>query len=193
MRRCPRSTLSTHRRTRRRAACAPAFAARPRARSMAGGLTRTYHVYLPAGDPQTPMPLVFVHHGFTMSGQQMFDITELRGARRRREDRARVPRRSGRPADDRRTVERRHRRLLEHRPARHRTLPATTSRCSTRSPPTSPRISASIASTCSSPGFSMGGYFSHHAGCMRPRHPRRSRRTPVAPTISRRARRRRSR
>lgn len=42
---------------------------------VAGGLTRTYQLYLRPGDPQTPMPLVFVHHGYTMSGQQMFDIT----------------------------------------------------------------------------------------------------------------------
>lgn len=42
---------------------------------MADGLTRTYQLYLPASDPRTPIPLVFVHHGYTMSGQQMFDIT----------------------------------------------------------------------------------------------------------------------
>jgi polyhydroxybutyrate depolymerase len=40
------------------------------------GLDRTYIVYLPQDvDPQTPVPLVFVHHGYTMSGQAMFDIT----------------------------------------------------------------------------------------------------------------------
>jgi polyhydroxybutyrate depolymerase len=40
------------------------------------GLDRTYIVYLPmSGDPQTPAPLVFVHHGYTMSGQNMYDIT----------------------------------------------------------------------------------------------------------------------
>ena len=39
-------------------------------------LDRTYIVYLPAGgDPQTPMPLVIVYHGYTMSGSIMFDIT----------------------------------------------------------------------------------------------------------------------
>ena len=39
-------------------------------------LDRTYIVYLPANDdPQTPVPLVFVHHGYTMSGQNMYDIT----------------------------------------------------------------------------------------------------------------------
>ncbi|MCX5742322.1 MAG: hypothetical protein NT062_07485 [Proteobacteria bacterium] len=43
----------------------------------AGGLTRTYLVYLPAGSsPTAAMPLLFVMHGFTMSGQSMFDVTE---------------------------------------------------------------------------------------------------------------------
>jgi polyhydroxybutyrate depolymerase len=38
---------------------------------------RTYLVYLPASlDPQTPVPIVLVHHGYTMSGQAMHDITE---------------------------------------------------------------------------------------------------------------------
>ncbi len=42
----------------------------------AAGLERTYIVYLPEGhDPAKPLPLVFVHHGYTMSGQAMFDIT----------------------------------------------------------------------------------------------------------------------
>lgn len=38
-------------------------------------LDRTYIVYLPDVAPITPIPLVFVHHGYTMSGQNMFDIT----------------------------------------------------------------------------------------------------------------------
>lgn len=43
---------------------------------MAGGLDRTYIVYLPEGvAPSEPVPLVFVHHGYTMSGQNMYDIT----------------------------------------------------------------------------------------------------------------------
>lgn len=42
----------------------------------AGGLERRYHVYLPAAaSPKAPMPLVYVHHGYTMSGDLMFDIT----------------------------------------------------------------------------------------------------------------------
>lgn len=42
----------------------------------AGGLSRTYLAYVPANlDPATPVPLVYVFHGFTMSGQEMHDIT----------------------------------------------------------------------------------------------------------------------
>ena len=40
------------------------------------GLDRTYIVYLPEQvSPTEAIPLVFVHHGYTMSGQNMFDIT----------------------------------------------------------------------------------------------------------------------
>ena len=40
------------------------------------GLDRTYLVYLPqSADPTRPIPLVFVHHGYTMSGQNMYDVT----------------------------------------------------------------------------------------------------------------------
>ena len=43
---------------------------------MIDGLRRTYTVYLPPdADPTTPLPLVTVFHGFTMSGQNMVDIT----------------------------------------------------------------------------------------------------------------------
>ena len=43
---------------------------------MAGGLTRTYLIYLPATPtPTTPIPFVYVFHGYTMSGQEMHDIT----------------------------------------------------------------------------------------------------------------------
>jgi len=40
------------------------------------GLDRTYIVYLPQGvSPSTPVPLVFVHHGYTMAASDMYDIT----------------------------------------------------------------------------------------------------------------------
>lgn len=40
-----------------------------------GGLARTYRVYLPPGTATDRMPLVYVHHGYTMSGAAMVDIT----------------------------------------------------------------------------------------------------------------------
>jgi polyhydroxybutyrate depolymerase len=40
------------------------------------GLDRTYRVYLPAASPTTEMPLVIVHHGYTMSGEKMVEITD---------------------------------------------------------------------------------------------------------------------
>jgi polyhydroxybutyrate depolymerase len=41
------------------------------------GLDRTYLIYLPeAADPNVPLPFVYVFHGFTMSGQNMYDITD---------------------------------------------------------------------------------------------------------------------
>src|ERR1700690_1640992 len=43
----------------------------------AAGLDRTYTVYLPPSvDPATPIPFVAVFHGYTMSGSEMFDITQ---------------------------------------------------------------------------------------------------------------------
>ena len=42
------------------------------------GLARTYLVYLPPGmDAATPLPLVTVFHGYTMSGQDMVDVTHF--------------------------------------------------------------------------------------------------------------------
>ncbi|MEO7109535.1 MAG: PHB depolymerase family esterase [Polyangiaceae bacterium] len=44
---------------------------------MVGGVKRTYLTYLPtSADPKKPLPFVFVFHGYTMSGQQMHDITQ---------------------------------------------------------------------------------------------------------------------
>jgi polyhydroxybutyrate depolymerase len=43
-----------------------------------GGAKRTYLVYLPAGvDATAPVPLVLVFHGYTMSGQAMVDTTDF--------------------------------------------------------------------------------------------------------------------
>jgi polyhydroxybutyrate depolymerase len=44
---------------------------------MVAGSNRTYEVYLPAStDPTTPMPLVYVFHGYTMSGDAMVSLTD---------------------------------------------------------------------------------------------------------------------
>jgi polyhydroxybutyrate depolymerase len=41
------------------------------------GVSRTYVLYEPPGiDPDQPVPLVLVFHGMSMSGEEMFDITE---------------------------------------------------------------------------------------------------------------------
>jgi polyhydroxybutyrate depolymerase len=41
------------------------------------GIERTYHVYLPErASATTPIPLVMVFHGYTMSGDKMHDITD---------------------------------------------------------------------------------------------------------------------
>jgi polyhydroxybutyrate depolymerase len=41
------------------------------------GLKRTYLIYLPQSlDPAVPVPFVYVFHGYTMSGQEMHDITQ---------------------------------------------------------------------------------------------------------------------
>jgi polyhydroxybutyrate depolymerase len=44
---------------------------------MAGGMERTFIYYAPASlDPEAPAPIVIVPHGWLMSAQQMFDITQ---------------------------------------------------------------------------------------------------------------------
>lgn len=134
---------------------------------MADGLTRTYHVYLPAGDPQTSMPLVFVHHGYTMSGQLMFDITEYAALADDEKIALVFPDGQGGP-------------LTNAAPWN-----VGTGVCSSTfgAPPNATgddfamidAITADLAEDqCIDrehvfvTGFSMGGYFSHHAGCMRP-------------------------
>ena len=44
---------------------------------VAAGLQRTYLIYLPASlDATTPIPFVFVFHGSSMSGQEMYNVTQ---------------------------------------------------------------------------------------------------------------------
>lgn len=131
------------------------------------GVERSYIVYLPqAADPRAPMPLVFVHHGYTMSAESMFDITgypelaEAEGIALAFPDGQSGPNSPGAPWNVGADV-----------------CPATTG-----APPIATgddfalldAIEADIAqdqcidtSHVYVTGFSMGGYFSHHAGCMR--------------------------
>jgi polyhydroxybutyrate depolymerase len=134
----------------------------------AAGLDRTYIVYLPPNaDPTKALPLVYVHHGYTMSAQAMFDITgypELADA----EGIALVfPDGQGGP----------------NAFAAPWNVGADLCPASGGSaPPSAPgddfamldAIKADLAlDQCIDDdhvfvtGFSMGGYFSHHAGCMR--------------------------
>lgn len=134
----------------------------------AAGLDRTYIVYLPPNaDPTKPLPLVYVHHGYTMSAEAMFDITgypalaDAEGIALVFPDGQGGPDSFGAPWN------------------------VGTNLCPASgggSPPVAPgddfamldAIKADLAlDQCIDDehvfvtGFSMGGYFSHHAGCMR--------------------------
>lgn len=133
----------------------------------AGGLDRTYIIYLPANaDPTKPLPLVFVHHGYTMSGQAMFDITgypalaDAEGIALAFPDGQNGPNSFGAPWNVGTDV-----------------CPSSNG----AQPPIAPgddfamldAIKADVAlDQCIDDehvfmtGFSMGGYFSHHTGCM---------------------------
>jgi poly(3-hydroxybutyrate) depolymerase len=133
----------------------------------AAGLDRTYIVYLPANvDPNEHIPLVYVHHGYTMSAQAMFDITHYAQLADSEHIAVAFPDGQGGP----------------------NTLGAPwnvgTNIChgGASEPPNAAgddfamidAIKADITlDQCIDTahvfvtGFSMGGYFSHHAGCMR--------------------------
>lgn len=132
------------------------------------GLDRTYLVYLPADlDPQTPVPLVFVHHGYTMSAEAMFEITAYAALADREHIAVAFP--DGQAGPD----------------SFGAPWNVGTGICPSTSgePPSAAgndfamldAIKADIAadqciddSHVFVTGFSMGGYFSHHTGCMRP-------------------------
>lgn len=133
---------------------------------MAGGLLRTYLVYLPAGDPAVAMPLVIVHHGYTMSGQQMYDVTGYKDLADAEHIALAFPDGQGGP-------------LSSGAPwnVGENVCPSTAG-----APPNAPgddfafldAIKADVdADQCIdrdhvfATGFSMGGYFSHQIGCMR--------------------------
>ena len=134
----------------------------------AAALDRTYIVYLPESiDPQQRIPLVFVHHGYTMSAQAMFDITgyaalaDQEGIAVAFPDGQAGPDAFGAPWN----------------------VGTGVCRASGGEPPSAAgddfalldAIQADIsADQCIDTehvfitGFSMGGYFANHAGCMRP-------------------------
>jgi len=132
------------------------------------GLRRTYLVYLPASvPPGQPVPLVLVHHGFTMSGQQMHEITDYAALADSEGIALAFPDGQGGPESN--------------------TAPwnVGSGLCPSffGAPPTATgddfafldSMKADVAEDqCLDlehvfvTGFSMGGYFSHHVGCMRP-------------------------
>ncbi|HEY4238392.1 MAG TPA: PHB depolymerase family esterase [Kofleriaceae bacterium] len=133
-----------------------------------GGLTRTYLVYLPASaDPATPVPLVLVFHGYTMSGQNMYDITQYQTIADSEHVALAFPDGQGGPNS-----------FGAPWNVGDNVCPVVTGQ-----PPDATgddfafmdAMEADIeADQCVDAqhvfvtGFSMGGYFTHHAGCMRP-------------------------
>jgi poly(3-hydroxybutyrate) depolymerase len=130
------------------------------------GLDRTYLVYLPPNDdPSRPVPLVFVHHGFTMAGQDMYEVTHYPALADSEHIALAFPDGQGGPSDP---------------PWNVGSNPCWTY----AGPPPNAAgddfafldaMQADIAqdqcldvSHVYVTGFSMGAYFSHHAGCMKP-------------------------
>jgi polyhydroxybutyrate depolymerase len=133
---------------------------------MAGGLMRTYLVYLPAGDPEAAMPLVVVAHGYTMSGQLMYDITGYKELADSEHIALAFPDGQGGP----------------NTLGAPWNVGANVCPSSSGAPPNAPgddfafldAIKADVAADqcidrehVFATGFSMGGYFSHQIGCMR--------------------------
>jgi polyhydroxybutyrate depolymerase len=134
---------------------------------MLGGLNRTYLVYLPAGDAQAAMPLVLVFHGYTMSGQNMYDVTAYKAIADAMQvalafpDGEAGPNSLGAPWN----------------------VGANVCPSAAGAPPSASGDDLAFADAMRADiaqdqcidgahvyitGFSMGGYFSHHAGCMHP-------------------------
>jgi len=131
------------------------------------GLKRTYIVYVPTdADPKKPLPLVFVHHGYTMSGQLMFDITKYAALADREGIALAFPDGQGGPN------------------ATKAPWNVGSDICPTflGPPPVAMADDFKLLDTMKADiaqdqciddkhvfvtGFSMGGYFSHHAGCTR--------------------------
>ncbi len=134
---------------------------------MAGGLERSYIVYLPElVDPAEPVPLVIVAHGYTMSGEAMFNLTEYAGHADTEHIAVAFPDGQGGPDST----------------GAPWNVGANVCPSTAGTPPSAPgddfafidAIKADIAlDQCLdlehlyATGFSMGGYLSHHIGCMR--------------------------
>lgn len=132
------------------------------------GVRRTYLVYLPAtADPKAPLPLVLVFHGYTMSGRKMFDVTGYAALADAEGFAVAFPDGQGGPDST----------------AAPWNVGTPVCPSYAGPPPVAPGddfafIDAMTADVAADQcvdaqhvfvtGFSMGGYFSHHAGCMRP-------------------------
>lgn len=133
----------------------------------AGGLARTYTVYLPAGaDPATPMPLLFVMHGYTMSGDWMYRITDAAAFAEREQVAVALPDGQGGPDSN-----------VAPWNVGQGVCPSFLG-----APPVAPGDDFAFLDAMKADiskdqcldrdhvymtGFSMGGYFAHHAGCNR--------------------------
>jgi polyhydroxybutyrate depolymerase len=128
-----------------------------------GAVNRTYIVYEPQGlDANRAAPLVFVHHGFGMTGQQMFDITQYSAVADQQGFVVAFP--DGEPGST--------------GPWNVGTGVCGSGALVQASGDDFGFLDSMIAEIESDQcvdhahlfvtGFSMGGYFSHHAGCMRP-------------------------
>ncbi|HEV7555112.1 MAG TPA: PHB depolymerase family esterase [Kofleriaceae bacterium] len=132
-----------------------------------GGANRTYIVYLPDGDPKTPMPFVAVFHGYTMSGQNMVDTTGYTALADAEHIALVFPDGQGGPGS-----------LLAPWNVGDNVCPSLTGPPPDASGDDFAFLDAMKGDVESDQcldqqhvfvtGFSMGGYFSHHTGCMRP-------------------------
>ena len=133
-----------------------------------GGLNRTYLVYLPMADsPATPVPLVLVFHGYTMSGQAMYDTTHYAELADSEHIALAFPDGQAGPSS-----------LGAPWNVGNDLCPSTAGAPPSASGDDFAFIDAMKADIAQDQcldtaheyvtGFSMGGYFSHHVGCMRP-------------------------
>jgi polyhydroxybutyrate depolymerase len=128
--------------------------------------TRTYLVYLPQSfNPATPTPLVFVMHGYTMSGKAMHDITQYADIADSEGIAVAFPDGEGGPNSL----------LAPWNVSTGNCYPGDLESATGDDFGFLEAMRADIAkdqcidtSHTFVTGFSMGGYFSHHTGCMRP-------------------------